>query len=1155
MTTVFQPLTTVVIVMWTFMPAFSLKTKMSLAVSLFVTVVISALALSAIWYFEGELKNTISRHQFTMVSAMAEEIDSKIQNAQHGLIAVAEIAPSDLAENPIAAQKFLDTHRGIRTVFDSSIFIFSPAGTLIAASPAEPHLQGKDYSFRDYIRNTITTGRPQISMPFLSTQSHHHPIVMFTAPIFDARGKMTGILAGALDLMRGNFLGKLATVKLGEKGYLYLYSTDRTLIVHHDRSRILRRDVPVGANRLFDLAIKGFEGTGETVTSRGLHALSSFKRLKSSNWILAANFPQSEAYAPIYRAKWYLLAASVMALILSNLIVWWFMRHLTAPLLHFTRHVKGITGRVHDPDPIRIESKDEIGTLARAFNEMLAELDEQKKTIRLQKEFSENLLMNSAVPTFVLDTRHRVIIWNKACEELTGMKGERILGTTDQWKAFYRKERTVLADIVIDGNTGDLPLYYESHNNSPFTADGLQAEGWCLTSDNRERYLFFDAAPVRNAGGEIIAVIETVQDITGRRRAEEELDLKNVILSTQQETSMDGILLVDGNNSIISYNQRFVDLWGIPPELVEAKDDAPVLQLVTTQVVDSEGFVARVKHLYEHREEKSREEILLKDGRVIDRYSAPVLAQDGKYLGRVWYLRDITERKRIEVELWKSESVLRKVFDSIPDLLSVIDRDLRIVRSNWQGGYEYVPEEKRIGNPHCFDAFYPEQGRPCDNCHTLKVFRTGRPVATEKYNPRIGLLEIRVFPIFDDSGEVVMVAEHIRNITEQKRLEEELRKAHKLESLGVLAGGIAHDFNNLLTGILGNISLAKIMTESNTKPFKRLDEAEKAVSRARDLTQQLMTFSKGGAPVKKTASMEQIVKDSVSFVLSGSNVRCRFSVPEGVWPVEVDEGQMNQVINNLIINADQSMVDGGIIEICFENMAIAPDNDMSLKEGRYLKITIRDHGAGIPEQHLHRIFDPYFTTKRKGSGLGLATVYSIIRNHDGYVGVESTTGAGATFQLYVPASDKGMPQVTEIRENLHAGSGRVLVMDDEDIIRDVAAEILGHLGYSAVACCDGNEAIELYRQALATREPYIAVIMDLTIPGGMGGKEAAARILEIDPDAVLIVSSGYSDDPVVADFRQHGFSGTVPKPFDAEGLAMELKRLITHGTPPSSELS
>ena len=619
---------------------------------------------------------------------------------------------------------------------------------------------------------------------------------------------------------------------------------------------------------------------------------------------------------------------------------------------------------------------------------------------------------------------------------------------------------------------------------------------------------------------------------------------KNVILSTQQETSMDGIIVVDESGTIVSYNRRFVDLWEIPPELVEAKDDAPILQLITNRVADPEGFVARVKYLYEQKEEKSREEVFLKDGRVFDRYTTPMRGDDGKYYGRVWYFRDITTRKRMEEALWKSESILRKIFESIPDMLAVIDRDLRIVHSNWQGGYEYVPEDIRAGSPHCYDAYYPGQGKPCDDCHALKVFRTGRPVTTEKYNPRTGLVEVRAFPVFDDSGNVVMVAEYIRNITEQKRLEEELRKAHRLESLGVLAGGIAHDFNNLLTGILGNISLAKIMTDPDSKTFKRLDEAEKAVWRSRDLTKQLMTFSKGGAPVKKTASMEQIVKDSASFVLRGSNVRCEFAVPEDVWPVEVDEGQMNQVINNLIINADQSMTEGGIIEVGIKNLTAAPQNEMSLTEGPYVKISIRDHGSGIPEEYLHKIFDPYFTTKEKGNGLGLTTVYSIIKNHGGFIGVESRVGAGSTFQIYIPASENELPEVTESKGIPHAGSGKILVMDDEEIIREVAAEILGHLGYSAVVCCDGNEAIELYRQALATKEPFAALIMDLTIPGGMGGKEAAARILEIDPDAVLIVSSGYSGDPVIANYRQYGFSGVVPKPFDAEGLARELKRLI-----------
>jgi PAS domain S-box-containing protein len=507
---------------------------------------------------------------------------------------------------------------------------------------------------------------------------------------------------------------------------------------------------------------------------------------------------------------------------------------------------------------------------------------------------------------------------------------------------------------------------------------------------------------------------------------------------------------------------------------------------------------------------------------------------------------DLEQRQQTEQELRKAQSILNKIFEANPDHLVVIDSNLRIIHSNWLGGFEYVREEIRQLNPYCYEAYNQGQDRPCESCSALEVFRTGKSVFTEMYNAKVGYLEIRAVPIVDENGKVLMVAEHIRDITEKKKMEEEILKGQKLESLGVLAGGIAHDFNNLLTAIMGNISLAKMFADPGTKAFDRLSDAEKACERATGLTQQLLTFSKGGAPVKKTASIVQIITDSAGFMLRGSNVKCEFTLPKDLWAADVDEGQMGQVINNLIINADQAMPDGGVISVTAENVSITAADHLPIPEGRYVLISIQDQGEGISPENLSKIFDPYFTTKERGSGLGLATVYSIIKSHQGHLDVESTKGVGTIFRLYLPASEHAIEPVENMvpAVNMPAGTGRILVMDDEEIIREIAREILSHLGYEVEVCGDGRSALTLYQEALNSGNRYDAVIMDLTIQGGMGGKETMKALLGIDPTVKGIVSSGYSNDPILAHFRQYGFSGMVSKPYTVKELQEILQELV-----------
>jgi len=388
----------------------------------------------------------------------------------------------------------------------------------------------------------------------------------------------------------------------------------------------------------------------------------------------------------------------------------------------------------------------------------------------------------------------------------------------------------------------------------------------------------------------------------------------------------------------------------------------------------------------------------------------------------------------------------------------------------------------------------------------------------------------------------------IRDITERKKTEEELLKVQKLESLGVLAGGIAHDFNNLLTGILGNIDLALLRLNPNDKIHSWLTNAKKASGRAQNLTQQLLTFSRGGEPVRQPMPLPEMIEESARFVLSGSNVRCRYQLASDLGWVNADRGQLSQVIQNIILNANQAMPEGGSITVRAENVLIDDSAQLQLSPGLYVKISFADEGIGIHEKHLAKIFDPYFSTKQTGSGLGLTICYSIISKHDGLLYAESKPGFGSTFTIYLPAIPRENLSATTLREDsIATGTGKVLVMDDEEHVREIAAEMLKSLGYESEFARDGAEAIAMYQQALAAGQPYAVVIMDLTIPGGMGGKEAITKLLEIDPQVKAVVSSGYSFDPIMADHRKYGFSGVVAKPYDVSQLSKTLAEIRKRG--------
>jgi nitrogen-specific signal transduction histidine kinase/ActR/RegA family two-component response regulator len=384
------------------------------------------------------------------------------------------------------------------------------------------------------------------------------------------------------------------------------------------------------------------------------------------------------------------------------------------------------------------------------------------------------------------------------------------------------------------------------------------------------------------------------------------------------------------------------------------------------------------------------------------------------------------------------------------------------------------------------------------------------------------------------------------DITERRKMEEEMIRREKLDSIGLLAGGIAHDFNNILTTILGNISLSLSSTESGSELNRWLSDAEKASLQARNLTHQLLTFAKGGTPVTRAASATDIIRESARFALHGSNVGCKFDLPEDLPAVDADVGQINQVLSNVIINADQAMPGGGEINISARAVKIKKSCQLPLKSGDFVKIEVKDRGIGIAPQHLSKIFDPFFTTKQKGNGLGLATAYSIIKKHNGHLLAESELGEGSRFTVYLPVADGPavMPEKSNMQYN-HLENMRILVMDDDELIRTMIIKALLKCSCSVDVADDGRDAIEMYKSARTNGRPYDLVIMDLTVPGGMGGREAILVLREIDPHIKAIVSSGYSSNPIMSKPKDYGFDAGIAKPFKVDDLYKTISDVLT----------
>jgi len=644
--------------------------------------------------------------------------------------------------------------------------------------------------------------------------------------------------------------------------------------------------------------------------------------------------------------------------------------------------------------------------------------------------------------------------------------------------------------------------------------------------------------------GEQTSLLSIFRNFTKRKMIEADLVESSRRFRWLYEFAPIAYHTITSDGIIVDVNRQWCQIMGYNKEEVCGR---PIFDFV----IESERNAARQSFAYKKLSKQPyifghERRYLTKDGEVrtfaISDYF--IMDEDGKIRSIQTTMSDITGLKHTEEALRLSEARFRNLVESSLDIIWQVDNAGRIlyVSPNIKDIIGRVPD-KLIGKS--FTEIFPTKTTGRRGKIIAALFARYKPIKDQEivfinqHGQEI-ILEINAVPSFDGGDMPVGYIGTARDITLQKAVEKEHMTVQKLESLCLLAGGIAHDFNNLLVGILGNISLAK-MKIKDPDVLRIISQAEKAALRSRDLTQQLLTFAKGGEPIKTKIDISNFLTETVEFALAGSSVSCQFDFEDNLPVIEADRGQLVQVIQNLVINAVQATPSSGKLTISATPVNVNPAMKLPVNPGYYLKVGISDTGTGIPPKLLAKIFDPYFSTKPHGSGLGLSVAYSIIQKHSGYIFVESKLGEGTTFTIYLPAITGETLENSGPEAKILRGSGRILVMDDEELICEVAVAMISSLGYEVHSAHNGETAIEKYRLARETGQPFDLVIMDLTIIGGMGGKEAIAELRKIDPQVKALVSSGYSTDPIMSAPEKYGFLGIIAKPYRMEDLSRILK--------------
>jgi len=778
---------------------------------------------------------------------------------------------------------------------------------------------------------------------------------------------------------------------------------------------------------------------------------------------------------------------------------------------------------------------DDIGEISEIVISFM-DITERKKAeeVSKQEQALSDAIIEAIPGTFyMLDEIGQYVRWNAyQRDEIVGKPDDQV-GSTNALDTIHPDDRELIQSKIVNVLANGVDETIEGR----VLLRGGPAFRWLLMTGCR---MFIDGRPF---------LVGIGIDITERKQAEEELRVSEKDLKESQRIAHVGSWHLDVSTNRVVWSEELYRMYGFDPTLppppytehMKLFTSESWERLSTSLANTSNTGVPYELELNTVRKDGSNGWLWVRGETEAD--------SQGNTVGLWGAAQDITERKRAEVTLANEKERLAVTLRSIGDGVITTDTQCNVVIMNkvaeeLTGWKQNEAQGKPITS--IFNIINEETRLPCEN-PAEKVLSTGQIIELANHTLLISrdgterIIADSGAPIKNQNSVTIGVVLVFRDMTEKQKLLDVIQRTDKLDSLGVLAGGIAHDFNNMLAGIFGYIDLARAST-TDKAVSSYLDKSMSVFSRAKDLTQQLLTFSKGGTPQRQVSELGSLIRESAAFALSGSQIGCDYDIDKDLWLANFDKNQIGQVVDNLVINAQQSMPLGGKIVISARNTVLKEGENPLLNPGKYIKLSITDSGIGIPPDLLKRIFDPFFTTKQKGHGLGLTTSYAILRKHDGCIEAESLMGKGSAFHVFLPASNQETVQSASGTSVSHRGSGRILIMDDEPSIREILGISLRGMGYTIFVAKDGEEALRICAEAATKGEPIDCAFFDLTIPGGMGGKETITQIRQCYPDLPVYATSGYSEDPVMAKPAEHGFTDSIRKPYRKEDLVSLLNR-------------